>query len=141
MKQNFQEFRKLFIVPAATPLRFAGEAGHPLSDVRLESHSLLFAIIADVDTGSGLLFHNMTHSLIHGLPKLSLVDRQSLFAPHEKIGKLVVAWKTSDVCHQNAFLACDHNCSTWRAGIALLVIGSLGRWTTAFDNGHVTRDV
>src|SRR5262249_11391181 len=91
LHQDFNKLGKFLIVAAAASLRFAGEAGYSLSDESGESDSLLFSVVADIDAGGRLLFDDVANGPVHRLPQALLIDRLSLFAFDQQVGKLVVA--------------------------------------------------
>jgi hypothetical protein len=108
MRQDFDQFRELFVIPPPPPLRFPGKAGHPLRHVRLESDTLLLAIIAYVHAGSRLFPDDLPHGLIHRLRKLVLVDGSAFLSTDEQIREFVIAGKAANMGHKNAIAAGNH---------------------------------
>ncbi len=56
---------ELLEVAAAAALRFAGEARHAPRHISLKADALLFAVVADIDAGLGLLGDHVAHGAIH----------------------------------------------------------------------------
>ena len=61
--EHFNKLRKLLVVAAAPPLRLPSETRHALRHVRLETYSLLLAVVPDVDARLHLMLHDSPHRL------------------------------------------------------------------------------
>jgi hypothetical protein len=55
-----------------------------------------------------LFLDNMTDAAIHRLGELRFVHRLSFLAPDKQFRQLVIAWKTTDMSHENPIPAGKH---------------------------------
>ena len=106
--EDLNKLRKFFIVAAAAAFRFSGKPGHSLGNVRLKTHALLLAIVANVYSGRRLFFDDVPNASIHGLGELIFVDGPSFFPADQQVGKFIAAGKAADMSNEYSIAAEVH---------------------------------
>jgi hypothetical protein len=69
---------------------------------------LLLAVVADIDAGSGLLFHHVLYGAVDLFGELPGIHGGSLLAKDQKLGKSLIARQTAHVRGKDAVPAGDH---------------------------------
>src|SRR5262249_40435832 len=108
--------RMVELIQRQPALALAAEAFHPARRIRREPHPRLLAVVADVDAGSKLLFHDVTDGRLALARERRGINRLAAILLHQQVAKRRWTGKAADVRGQDPLLAPFHESSV-RAAI------------------------